>query len=844
VSGDRARADTAGPWLLVASLVALVVVVGALGYWAWRIQANNLEATARSTLTMTADDKVREIRLWLDERLGDARAVTGNPLFTAAIAEQLGDGDSAAFDRGVAPLLRRMQRSHDYRTVALVDPNGTPVWGLPRAPGALDAVTASLVRRTEQTGAPLISNLYLTAEGQPGMAMAAPLFAEPGVRSTYVGAIVFAIDPGASLYRLLHRGFATTSTGETLLVERRGDRVAYLSDPRFGSRKALLFSLPIDSPGLPAAAALKGLPAISEATDYRGVPVWFTGRRIQGASWWIIAKIDAAEVLAPVRTRAWLVGGITVAVVLLGGVAFLLFWRLRTARADAALKASELERRALVRRYDLLAKYADDMIVLFDEARVVIDANERACEVYGYSREELLGLTLGDLLTPEQQDLSDGRWRQIETSGGLTFESRHRRKDGSEFPIEISARVIDIEGVRFVHAISRDITDRKRAEEALRENAERLLRAQNLAHIGDWTWEIASGRVTWSDEVYRIFGVDETFPTTFDTIVPLVHADDRQTLGDVVERLMRDLDATELEFRVVRPNGEVRHVRQTITVERDANGTAVRAFGVHQDITERRADEEQIRLLNAEFEERVEDRTAQLEAANKELEAFSYSVSHDLRSPLRAVDGFSLALLEDYGEALDATGRDYLGRVRAASQRMGLLIDDLLRLSRVSRDSMTPRRIDLSKLARATIADLRAREPERAVEVLIEPHVLCTADRRLLGIALDNLLGNAWKFTAGRPDARIEFGAIDDGSASPVYFVRDNGAGFDADYAGGLFQPFQRLHRSDEYPGTGIGLAIVNRVITRHGGRIWAEGAVGGGATFSFTLRESAVSDR
>jgi two-component system, NtrC family, sensor kinase len=223
----------------------------------------------------------------------------------------------------------------------------------------------------------------------------------------------------------------------------------------------------------------------------------------------------------------------------------------------------------------------------------------------------------------------------------------------------------------------------------------------------------------------------------------------------------------------------------------------------------------------------------ELERKNKELEAFSYSVSHDLRTPLRSIDGFSKALLDDWADQLDPKGRDYLGRVRAAAQRMGELIDDLLELSRVGRADLRRGRTSLSEIARTVTVELRKSEPDRQIEIEVRGALTADADRRLMKVVLENLLGNSWKFTKKAPAARIEFGSDRDGI---VYFVRDNGAGFDMTYAERLFQPFQRLHKNADFPGTGIGLATVHRIVDRHGGRVWAEGTVGVGATFYFTV--------
>ncbi len=250
-----------------------------------------------------------------------------------------------------------------------------------------------------------------------------------------------------------------------------------------------------------------------------------------------------------------------------------------------------------------------------------------------------------------------------------------------------------------------------------------------------------------------------------------------------------------------------------------------------RDITERKATE----IALNKSRELLTHRSAELEIANKELEAFAYSVSHDLRAPLRTLDGFSLAILEDYDDKLDATGKDYLHRIRKASQHMAQLIDDMLKLSRINRVKMKRETVNLSSLAKTIMNELKNSQPDRSVTLKVAEGLIVTGDPNLLRVLMDNLLGNAWKYTSENPSACIEVGSMEE-NGETVYFIKDDGVGFNMDYADKLFTPFNRLHTAEEFPGTGIGLATAQRIVIRHGGRIWAEGKVNEGATFFFTL--------
>lgn len=292
--------------------------------------------------------------------------------------------------------------------------------------------------------------------------------------------------------------------------------------------------------------------------------------------------------------------------------------------------------------------------------------------------------------------------------------------------------------------------------------------------------------------------------------------------------------STQMELALKHRDGREVFVEASITTLCE-NGRAVGLQGIARDITERKRAEEAIQQLNATLEQRVADRTAELKASNQELEAFSYSVSHDLRAPLRAINGFAEILLKDFANKIDSRGQHYLNTVADSGRKMGRLVDDLLAFSRLGRQALAKAPLDLNDLTRQVLDDLRRHEPDRVVTVRIQSLPPARGDRTLVNQALQNLLSNAWKFTQKTTEAVIEIGSLAQDSET-VYYVKDNGAGFDMKYAEKLFGVFQRLHRDDEFPGTGVGLAIVQRVIHRHGGRIWVEAAVGVGATFYFTL--------
>ena len=483
-----------------------------------------------------------------------------------------------------------------------------------------------------------------------------------------------------------------------------------------------------------------------------------------------------------------------------------------------------------------LLTLARDAIFVCDQDDRITYWNLGAEGRYGWRQDEALGKhasTFLQTIFPQPLEeieailLKEGYWQG---------ELKHVTRDGRR--IVVASRWSlqrDEEGnpAGFLE-INSDITEPKRAERMLRENQRQAYGATESLIQLMWTCQ-PDGRCDYLSRHWNEYtGIPANRALDYGWAEPL-HPDDRLRVQTAWMKALGTGNDFDTEFRIRRADGMYRRFKTRAVAIRNSLDQIVQWFGTNTEVENLSQSEHRAREFNTVVE-RLQGRTAQLEATNKELEAFSYSVSHDLRAPLRSIDGFSRMVLEDCADKLGENGRYNLQRVLAASQRMGLLIEDLLQLSRVTRSEFYLTPVNLSVLVRAVAAELSTSEPGRRVEFVIPPHVVAPqADGHLLRILIGNLLGNSWKFTSKHPSARIEFGATElDGA--PVYYIRDDGVGFDMAYMHKLFGAFQRLHSVGDFPGTGIGLTIVQRIVHRHGGRVWAEGEIGKGATFYFTL--------
>jgi PAS domain S-box-containing protein len=703
----RRRGDTSprGSPLLILLFGILAVGIVTTGYLYYGDHQTRYRNEVERQLVAIADLKVDELAQWRRERLGDAEMFTGNPLFAAALRHTLDDPTDRAARADIAACLVEVQSAGDYDRVFLLDASGgewisVPATGEPAgAHLAQDAVDAL------GSGEVSFLDFHRDSPGSPiYLGVLAPLFSAPPDNHP-LGVLFLRIDPERYLYPFLQRWPTSSATAETLLVRRDGNDVVFLNELRFQKGTALSLRRPLTEESLPAAQAARGREGILEGVDYRGVPVLAALESIPDSPWALVARMDLAEVYAPLREQLLIVVVLVVGLLLFAAAGVGFVWRQQRVlyyrdryRAAEELRASEGRYRQILDT--MMEGY---QIVGFDNSYLYI--NDAAARHGRRAREELLGRTM------------------MEAYPGI--------------------------------------------------------------------------------ETTAMFAA--------------------------LRRCMEDRVAEALENEFTYPDGSSAWF--LLSMEPVPQGVIILSL----DITSRKRAEESLCTLNAELEQRVKERTAQLEASNEELQAFAYSVSHDLRAPLRAVDGFSRLLEEEYGGKVDAEGRRLLRVVREGTQKMDRLITDLLTLSRATRTEMKRSRVDMTALAEACYRDAASPAVRERFQFTLVPLPDAIGDSSLLRQVWLNLLSNAVKFTERSEIRRIEVGG-GRGNTANTYYVKDSGVGFDPDYAHKLFGVFQRLHGAEEFEGTGIGLAIVQRIVHRHGGRVWAEGTVGGGATFYFSL--------
>ncbi len=500
-------------------------------------------------------------------------------------------------------------------------------------------------------------------------------------------------------------------------------------------------------------------------------------------------------------------------------------------KAEESLRASETRYKALIEsQADLISRYTPDTILTF--------VNDAYCEFFGKKREELIGKSYMFMIAPEFRETVRKETEDLANNPKqIIGEYLNYRHDGKECWIQWSVQCITDENGKGVElqAVGRDLTERKKVEKDLLESEKKF--RTFVEATKEWIWMMdLEGKNTYSNPAIKsILGYEPDELKDVDSF-KFMHPDDQSKVKEIVDKKIEEKEGwSNLVIRWIHKDGTFRYLESNAFPIIDSNDNLIGYQGADRDITERKKAEEALIKFNEELEKRVQKRTEELINVNKELESFSYTVSHDLRAPLRSINGFSQILLEGYKDKLDEEAIGYINRIINSSNKLAELIDHLLNLSRITRSEVHKTKVDLSKMANDIIIELKEFNPDRNINFICEKGIIVDADYTLIHSAIYNIIHNAWKYTSKKSKTKIEFGETKK-LENRVFYIKDNGAGFDMKYSDKLFKVFQRLHSDKEFEGTGIGLATVNHIINKHGGIIWAESEINKGTTFYFTL--------
>ena len=845
---------------LAVLFVFLAAGIISAGYYYHRQHEKQYLAEVERQLSVIADLKMSELLLWREERLWDAGMYYNNAPFAALVREYLRNPGAKQAGREIETWLEHTGKSRDYYRIFLLDAEGTVRLSFPeKAAGPLSSNVKAQGSESLHNGQITFVDFYRNEfNGKIYLSILVPVL-DPDDKSP-LAVLAMRIDPEKYLYPFLQRWPSISNSAETLLVRREGNEVLFLNELRFGKDAALTLRIPLDRQEVPSVKSVMGQTGVVRGSDYRGKPVVAALRTVPDSPWHLVSKMDEEEAYAPLRERLWITVLLVFALLLSAGTGVGFIWRQqRTSHYKHFLEQARRNEERLQSLLNVFQHDAKDVKELLDF--VLAEALGMTASRHGYicyhdaEKKQLIlnswspeTMPAGRVLDAQSINALDktGLWGESLAERRPVMVNDFKSPDPLEkgypsldrfltIPLVDQDRIVAIAGVANKETTYDDtdvlqltllmgsawkIAERMKADLALAEREGRLKRAEELAHLGHWRYDVSTGGVTWSDEMYRIFGLRrkaERINHTTEEITRYCHQDD-------LAHCMRSFDissqdtSTASEYRIIRPSGEERYVISNGEAEKDESGAVVALFGTLLDTTE------------------LKKKERELEQKNREIERFTYTVSHDLKSPLVTVKSF-IGFLEKDMEAADSgrIAKDILF-IKSATDRMSQLLDQILVMSRVGKVITPPVQVQFADLVQEAVELVEGSIRERGVlmkQVQDEQLTLYGERTRLVEI-WQNLIENAVKYMGGQPEPHIEIG-FELTNGAPVFFVADNGMGIDPRYHAKIFSLFDKLDPKSE--GTGLGLALVKRIVEMYEGKIWVESeGVGQGSCFRFTL--------
>lgn len=806
-------------------LSAISLVVGIIFY---HRQKMNLLFNSTKELSAIADLKAKQIIQWRSERIADGSNFNQNAVLMKKFYSFLDDKNNKELEADLLQYLKGLTENYDYRDALFVDGNSNPVLSYPDRETVIGDYLASNLPDYIKNKEITLTDLHQSQKVSIiHLDLVVPMKSTDTISNSVFGALVLRIDPRKVLYPIINSWPSATITSEMILFHQEGDQILYLNELRHMPGSSLTLRKSITEENLAETQALLGMRETTDAVDYRGVKVIAAMKKIPESPWYLVAKTDRKEIFNSLRDEQRL---ILIIIVLfnLTTASFLGFvcWNQRVRFYKEKYEA-ELERMALVRHFDYILKYANDIILLIDNNFKIIEANDKALETYQYDRGEVIGVPLERFLDDKGNKIEKG-FSRLDDMGYATFESKHKRRDGSTFPIEISARRVDIEGVKFYQAICRDITERKNAEKILKESEERFRKIFEESPLSIAMTDKDMGIIRANNAYCQMLGYTEEELSRM-TYKDFTHPDDIQKDEHAIFQLVsKNIPIYHTEKRFLKKDDSLIWGSTTVSIVRNNNGEIQFFLEMVEDITSKvqAADE----LLAAKEKAEESDRLKT---------AFLHNVSHEIRTPMNAIMGFS-TLLND--PELTANERiQFTDIIQQSGNQLLSIINDIVDLASIESGQMKVnlRIININRAMKSLYEQFRYNEKVQKVKMVLktpleDDNAEIMTDGTKLVQMLSNLINNALKFT---PEGRIDIGyVLQDGFL--VFSVKDTGIGIPPEFHSRVFERFYQVDNtvSRQYQGTGLGLSICKAYAELLGGKIWLESRPDNGTTFSFSI--------